>query len=58
MYLAPADKVINNGSDIMRAEFSPSPQWLQAHDVRSVLVFGNDNAGGETLRLETLPPRK
>ena len=41
----------------MRIGFSPGPQWLQAHDVRSVLVFGNDNAGGETLRLEILPPR-
>ena len=57
LYAAPADKVINDGGDIMRIGFSPGPQWLQEHDVRSVLVFGNDNAGGETLRLETLPPR-
>ncbi len=56
LYVAPADKVINNGLDIMRIEFSPSQQWLQEHDVRSVLTFGNDNAGGETLRLEILPP--
>jgi hypothetical protein len=57
MYIAPADKVINNGLDIMRIEFSPSQQWLQEHDVRSVFTFGNDNAGGKTLRLEILPPR-
>ena len=57
MYIAPADKVINNGLDIMRIEFSPSQQWLHEHDVRSVFTFGNDNAGGETLRLEILPPR-
>jgi hypothetical protein len=57
IYAAPADKVINNGRDIMRSEFSPSQQWLQEHDVRSVFTFGNDKAGGETLRWETLPPR-
>jgi len=40
----------------MRVEFDPGPQWLHEHDVHSMLVFGNDNAGGETLRLEILPP--
>jgi hypothetical protein len=57
LYVAPADQVINNGRDIMRSEFSPSQQWLQEHDVRSVFTFGNDNAGGEALRLEILPSR-
>lgn len=57
LYAAPADQVINDGRDIMRIGFSPGPQWLQAHDVRSVLTFGNDTAGGETPRLEILPPR-
>ena len=57
IYAAPADQVINNGRDIMRIGFNPSPQWLQEHDVRSVFTFGNDNAGGETLRLEILSPR-
>jgi len=56
MYVAPADQVINNGRDIMQVEFNPSLQWLQEHDVRSVFTFGNDNAGGETLRLEIRPP--
>ena len=57
LYAAPADKVINRGRDMMRIGFNPSPQWLQEHDVRSVLVFGNDTVGGGTLRLEILPPR-
>ena len=57
LYAAPADQVINDGRDIMRIGFSPGPQWLQEHDVRSVLTFGNDTAGGETPRLEILPPR-
>jgi hypothetical protein len=57
VYAAPADQVINNGRDIMRIGFSPGPQWLQEHDVRSVLIFGNDTAGGETPRLEILQPR-
>jgi len=57
LYAAPADQVINSGRDIMRIGFSPSPQWLQEHDVRSVLIFGNDTAGGETPRLEILQPR-
>jgi hypothetical protein len=57
IYVAPADQVINSGLDIMRIEFSPSQQWLQAHDVRSVFTFGNNNAGGEALRLEARSPR-
>ena len=57
LYAAPADQVINGGRDIMRIGFSPSPQWLQAHDVRSVLIFGKDNTDEETPRLEILPPR-
>jgi len=57
MYVAPADKVINNGWDIMRIEFNPSQQWLQEHDVRFVLTLDSDNAGKATLRLEILPPR-
>jgi hypothetical protein len=57
VYAAPADQVINDGQDIMRIGFSPAPQWLQEHDVRSVLIFGNDIAGGETPRLEILQPR-
>jgi hypothetical protein len=56
-FVTPADKVINSGQDMMRIEFNPSPQWLQEHDVRSVLIFGNDNDGGQTLRLEILSPR-
>jgi hypothetical protein len=57
VYAAPADQVINSGRDIIQIGFSPGPQWLQAHDVRSVLIFGNDTAGGETPRLEILQPR-
>ena len=57
LYAAPADQVINDGQDIMRIGFSPDPQWLQAHDVRSVLIFGKDNPGEETPRLEILQPR-
>ena len=56
VYVAPADEVINNGKDIMRAEFHPGRQWLQEHDVRSVLTFGNDHAGGETPHWELLSP--
>ena len=57
LYAAPADQVINDGQDIMRIGFSPDRQWMQAHDVRSVLIFGNDIPGGETPRLESLLPR-
>ena len=57
LYAAPADQVINSGRDIMRIGFNPGPQWLQEHDVRSVLIFGNDTAGEETPRLEILQPR-
>jgi hypothetical protein len=56
LYAATADQVINSGQDIMRIGFSPDPQWLQEHDVRSVLIFGKDNASEETPRWEILPP--
>ena len=56
LYAAPADRVINDGQDIMRIGFNPGPQWLQAHDVRSVLIFGNDTPGGESPRWENLQP--
>jgi hypothetical protein len=56
IYVAPADRVINRGRDIMRTKFSPASEWLREHDVRFELVFGNDNGSGETLRLEPLPP--
>ena len=56
LYAAPADQVINDGRDIMRIGFNPGPQWLQAHDVRSVLIFGKDNTSEETPRLEILQP--
>jgi hypothetical protein len=56
LYVAPPDTVINKGRDIMQAAFNPDRQWLQQHDVRFVLMFGNDKPGGETPRLEILPP--
>jgi hypothetical protein len=57
VYAGTADQVINDGHDIMRIEFSPGPQWLQEHNVRSVLIFGNDTRGGKTPRWESLQPR-
>jgi len=58
LFAAPAGQVINDGNDIMRIGFSPGQQWLQQHDVRSVLIFGNDFPGEETPRLEPLPPQE
>jgi hypothetical protein len=55
--VAPEGEVINNGWDILRIRFSPDPQWLQEHDVRSIVTDGSDDAGGETLRLRILAPR-
>jgi hypothetical protein len=56
MYVGPDDQVVNNGRDIMRIGFNPGQQWLQEHDVRAALTFGNENADGESLRLEILSP--
>ena len=56
LYAAPADQVINNGRDILRIGFSPDPEWLQAHDVHSVLTYGHDHTGEEDPRLESLSP--
>jgi hypothetical protein len=54
VYVAPADKIINNGTDIMQAEFNPDRQWLLKHNVRFVLTYGNDKPG-ETIQLQILP---
>ena len=56
LYAGTPVQVINDGRDIMRIGFNPDPEWLQAHDVRSVLIFGKDNAGEETPRFEILQP--
>jgi len=58
MYVAPADRVINRGRDIMQTGFSPTPQWLHEHNVGFVLMFGNDDPNGEPLRLAPLPVRE
>jgi hypothetical protein len=54
IYAGPADSVINNGTDIMRTQFNPERPWLQEHDVRCVLAYGNDKPG-EAMRLQILP---
>ena len=53
LYVAPAGAVINNGTDIMRAGFVPDRQWLQDHNIRSVLTYDGKD-GGETPQLEFL----
>jgi hypothetical protein len=55
VYVATEDTIINNGRDIMHAGFNPPGAWLQSHDIRFVLTFGNEQAGGPTPRLEILP---
>jgi hypothetical protein len=57
IYVAPPDAVINNGRDIMRTAFNPDQPWLQEHDIRFILTYGNDQAGGETPQLQILPPQ-
>jgi len=50
LYVAPAGQIIKDGRDIVRAGFNPSPQWLQAHNVGSVVTVGIDGI----LRLHVL----
>jgi hypothetical protein len=47
VYAAPADQIINNGRDLMRADFHPGRAWLQEHNVRFELTFGNGRANRE-----------
>ncbi|MGD0812747.1 MAG: hypothetical protein ABSA83_04020 [Verrucomicrobiota bacterium] len=56
VYVAPADKIINNGLDILQAKFHPSLQWLQERDVRFVLTFGTNALGQPRLHFESLTP--
>jgi hypothetical protein len=39
IFVAPADRVIVNGLDIMRTEFNPDRRWLVEHQVRYVATF-------------------
>lgn len=57
IFVAPTDRVINDGRDILRIEFDPGQAWLQERDVASVMTVGSDSAGNETLRLQILKPR-
>ena len=54
LYVGPADIVINGGRAIMQAEFNPSQQWLEEHDVHFVLNLGIDKPG-QAMYLKLLP---
>lgn len=54
IYAAPNDEVINNGRDIMRADFNPDGDWLREHHVQWELIFGNNHAAGEPPLLKSL----
>lgn len=58
LYAASSDKVINDGSEIIRIGFSPTPKWLQERDVRYALTFGNNSVVGKMPQLEILQPRE
>jgi hypothetical protein len=56
-YVAPADIIVNKGSDLMRIRFVPDQAWLQTHDVRSVLTLGFDPQGRMLpVHWEQIPP--
>jgi hypothetical protein len=57
VYVAPADRVINHGWEILQAEFHPSLQWLQERNVRCVLTLGKDALGRELPAAEIIPAR-
>jgi hypothetical protein len=54
IFAGTADCIINNGNEVMRSQFRPTPSWLQEHDVRNVLFYGNDKPD-EGIRLQILP---
>jgi hypothetical protein len=56
LYVAPADKIIISGLDIMDARFHPDPNWLREHQVRYRATFGGSAAGGTVSPWETPPP--
>jgi len=56
LYAAPtADQLIRSGRDIMREGFNPDPRWLDEHQVRYVLAFGDGNVNGEP-QFRSRPP--
>jgi len=39
VFVAPADRIVNKGLDIMRTEFDPDRRWLEEHHVHYVATF-------------------
>ena len=56
LYIAPASRIINNGTDVRLADFHPDRQWLEEHHVRSMLTYYGDHPGEPPPHLERLAP--
>jgi hypothetical protein len=50
MYVAPAERVVNTGAELLRIDFTPDPRWLSDHGVQITVEFVSDPAGGMTIR--------
>ena len=50
MYVAPGDRVINTGAELLRIDFTPDPRWLRDYGVHTTIEFVSDPAGGMTIR--------
>jgi hypothetical protein len=55
IFVAPADRVINKGLDIMRTEFNPDRHWLEEHHVRYVATYSGSQTS-EKLTPENMIP--
>lgn len=53
-YVADHTRVINNGFDILEADFSPDGEWLEQHDVRSIVHFLRRPDDTAEIRLQRL----
>ena len=56
VYAAPEERIINQGRDILQAEFNPDLPWLRAHNVRSILTLRKDASGNQVAECEIIEP--
>ena len=52
----PDGKIVTNGRQLIANRFEPELEWLQAHDVRSVLTLIRDENGNIHKEVTVLPP--
>ena len=51
IFVAAPGTIINRGSDILAANFSPDPDWLNQHRVGRIVIFASEKDGRTGFRV-------